>query len=237
MTKKLTIAQLKKVGKDQYNCYISTLKNFLQQIYPQIKIKGIAPGCFGGNPDLQLKEKTLFINKGTYKSNKHFHTADTRIMAIEDGRQKLNFPGKPLILLMSYIYNGDYRNLSKVYYLFGQNEDESYFLHKMRPNVGETGSIKTCRSWMWNLKKGEKIKQRQGDLAFIEKDKVPYQATEKSTSISFGNHNLLATGIKQTKTKIYLLNPRCYHHEHNAVCLEGWYEVRLAKAWRQSTAD
>lgn len=234
-----TITQLKQSEQNQYGDLNVSVEQALKTAYPKLKIKTHSPSPHGGDPDLwiQADGETLDIPSGEYKSRKHYHSSHCAVLAIEDARQnRLNLAKRPLFLLKGAAFNGDYRSLKLTYFLFGQNEDNSYFCHKVRPCVGETGDLSQCRAWIWNLKKDEKIEARQGDLAFIPKQKTSGKESE-ATSVSLGNHNILADSIKQTKHKVYALNPCAYHNEHHQVALEGWYELRLGRAWKMTSVD
>lgn len=197
--------------------------------YP-IKIVPESPGSWGHSGDFRISKKGLHIPEGIYSSRKHYHRNSARVVAVETARRKLNVA--PLFLLEGRAWNGDYRYMKTTCYLFSQNEDRTYFLHKVRPNVGE--SLTTARAWMWELRDAEHIARRQGDLAFIPKARG-YGAIAEDSEIRIGNHIVNADTLKQTKHRIYALNPRAEHAEHDAVdTLTGWYELRLARAWTLS---
>jgi hypothetical protein len=206
-------------------------------VYPEVEFSYSAPSSWGHNGAINLNGNTLTIPSGQYKSKKHHHTAGHGILAIEGARQNhLNLRGCPLFLLKGYGYNGDYKSLSLSYYLFGRNEDGSFFLHRVRPKVAKDGNLDQVRAWIWSLKNGEKIAKRQGDVAFIQKAR-PAGSKIEATTVRLGNHTISGTEIRQTANKTYVLNPTADHHEHMAVALTGWHEVRPAKAWAGGNSD
>jgi hypothetical protein len=209
----------------------------IKDVYPEVEFKYSAPSSWGHNGTMSLESKTLTIPSGQYKSQKHHHTAGHGIVAIEGARQnRLNLKGCPLFLLKGYGYNGDYRSLRTAYYLFGRNEDGSFFLHRVRPCVAKDGDLDKVRSWIWNLKKGETVAKRQGDVAFIAKAR-PAGSRINATTVRLGNHTISGTEIRQTSNKTYVLNPTAEHGEHMSVALTGWHEVRPAKAWAGGDTD
>lgn len=231
----------------------------IKDVFPDIKIKEESPGAWGHNGNLVLREPLLdetnyklIIPSGEYKSNKHYHSCYTGIVAVESGYRKLNF--STLFLLVGIAYNGDYRSLKKTYWLLGKNEDSSYFLHKIRPKAvndilypnGSYGEVNrdassvevmnNVRKWMWSLKRGEEVAARQGDVAFIPKNRASGTLLNAKAE-EVGNHLIYADAIKRTVHKIYFLNPVAKHPEHYSVQLEGWYEVRMAKQWELGYGD
>ena len=233
-----TVSEAKNAGYNQYGELEVNFEEAIRVAYPEIEFWYREPGCHGGNPDIEIKENTLILPSGTYSSRKHFHSCGHGIMAIENARDcRLNLAGKPLFLLTGRAYNGDYRSLTKTYFLFGQNEDRSFFLHKVRPKVGESGDLEVCRRWMWGLKPGEILIARQGDCGFIAKEKPCGKVVEGNLR-KFGNHKIEAQEWRSTAGgRWYALNPKAIHPEHDQVILKGWVEIRLAKAWRGSFAD
>lgn len=238
---------------EQRNCYGELAIDFESAIfaaYPGVVIAYDTPGCWGHSGRAVLRQRDdgkwlLVVPSGKYSSGKHFHTAGCGIMAIESSRKKLNLAGCPLFLLSTYAYNGDYRSLKRCYWLFGKNEDDSFFLHQVRPKIGETGDLDLVRRWLWELKATESIAGRQGDLAFIKKakpsgDRLTHRLAGGdcySDSVQIGNHLVRGSEVYATKHRYYVLNPAATHHEHYTVALEGWHELRLAKVWSSSRGD
>ena len=232
-----SVTQVKKFPRNRYKEIEANFSAAIKVAYPKITIKSHKPDTYCTNPSIFLKkidgEVQLWVPKGTYRTSRYYHTFGHGILDIEDARDcKLNLAGRPLYLLTGRAYNGYYRSLNKTYFLFGQNEDDSYFLHKVRPAVGQTGDLDACRRWMWCLKKNEKIVARQGDLAFISRPQKPTGETMEIGVVKLGSHQVLADCWKKTATDRYFaLNPIAQHHEHHSVQAEGWVELRLAKAW------
>lgn len=204
----------------------------IHSAYPSVGINFSAPGCWGHSADLTLDGTELTVPDGKYTSNKHFHTAGHSIIEVESGKRKLN--KRPLFLLSGRAYNGDYKSLKQTYFLFAQNEDKSFFLHKVRPSYGESG-LKWARAWMWSIKKDETIEARQGDLAFIRKKRKA--GSEVGSTVEIGNHTINADQIFQTKHRTYAVNPVATHGEHHSIELDGVYELRLAKVWGGGCGD
>jgi len=238
-----TVTEIKGSPRNHYGELIVDFENAIRIAYPNLDFEYSSPGCHGGSPDIRLLQRDnrwiLQLPYGKYVSNKHFHTCGYGLLAVENARDcKLNLAGKPLYLLTGRAYNGDYRSLTKSYYLFGQNEDQSFFLHRIRPSVGEQGDLNLCRKWIWQLKDGEKILARQGDLAFIRQKKEPLGIPLDASRISFGNHVVTAHSWRKSKGgRLFAFNPIAHHGEHQIVTVEGWVEMRLARAWRSRSAD
>lgn len=230
----MTIREIQNSPRNEYNQLSVDTKKALKSVYPDIEIETSEPGCFGHRGTITLRDNTLSLPDGQYDSAKHFHTAGNGVCDVENARGKLN--ARPLFLLMGYGYNGDYRSLTKTYYLFGANEDSSFFLHRIRPRVGELCNIPVARIWLWSLKEGEKIRARQGDLAFIL-IKRPSGKIEKISKHISGSHEIQATEIRETVHKTYALNPIVTHAEHGEVTLLGWHEIRIAKVWAGGNGD
>lgn len=240
MTSTNTITTLQQAKRDKYGSLKIDFEFTIKKAYPQISIEFRSPGCHSDAAEIYFragKKNCISVPGGQYSSNKHWHTAGHGILAIETARNnKLNLAKRPLFLLKCYQYNGDYRSLSEGFFLFGQNEDESFFLHKIRPKAARNFNLDEVRAWIWSLKPGEKVRARQGDLAFIPKTKS--FGIEIESEISLGNHQVTGEVIRKTKNKIYVLNPKAIHYEHDGIAnLQGWYELRLAKAWQASRAD
>lgn len=257
-----SITTLAKSNKNQYGDLQVDFQKTIKTAYKNIEFDATTPGCHGGNPDCTVSERNgkwvLDVPDGEYKSSKHYHSSGHSILAIETGRKKLNLAGRPLFLISGRAYNGDYHSLTKTYFLFGQNEDDSFFCHKIRANAAEDGDLDKVRAWVWALKNGETVEARQGDLAFIPKKRASgkvaetvsgfwHDATKKNEAVANlpagqkllcqGNHFVYGDEVKRTANKSYVLNPVASHGEHHAVQLEGWHEVRLGKAWGASSAD
>jgi hypothetical protein len=235
----MNVTQLLSTGRDTFGSLKVDFETAINAMYPKISIEIHEPGCHGGDPDLWLIQRGdrwhLSVPGGEYKSERHYHNGGCSILAVESARQKLNLPGCPLFLLQGRIFNGDYGTVRRTFYLFGQNEDQSYFLHKIRPCIGQTADMNRVRSWIWNLKPGEKIAARQGDLAMISKS--PAGKLSNSIEIHLGNHVVRAEKIWRTTHKTYVQNPIASHGGHNTVQLHGIYELRLGRAWKASSAD
>ena len=92
------------------------------------------------------------------------------------------------------------------------------------------------RQWMWTLKDGEKIADRQGDVAFIPKTRM-VGTRQSGPYIEVGNHRVYANEIRQTKHKVFVRNPHALHGEHKEVKLEGIFEVRMARQWELGFGD
>jgi hypothetical protein len=214
---------------------------FVSKYYPSLKIEFSSPDIYASIMSAMcfLRDgDTLCCPKGLYRSSKYYAQSNCHILDVEDGRQKLNLPKRPLILLQGVVYGsgGNYPSrLNKTYYLFGQNENYSYFLHRVKPSIGDKSDLSLCRKWMWSLKEHEKITARQGDLAFISKTKVD-GIVEVSKTVELENHIVTGDEVRKTSKRIYVLNPSASHYEHHSVICEGWHELRLARAW-QGTAD
>lgn len=231
----------KTTEKDQYGCLIGG-QQLLETLYPRLVIEEDAPTCWA-QCRTELETGTVKVGRKTYQakmtlpggyfsSKKHFHTAGWGVVEAESGHKKLNV--RPLVLLRTYVYNGDYRSVSTQHYLFGKNEDGSYFLHRIRPKFGE--SIADARRWMWSLSVTETVAARQGDLALVPKKRTMGDAVV-GQNIKLGNHDIWAEKITQTKNKTYALNPVLLHGEHREVALEGVFDLRLAKVWGGKFAD
>ncbi|MCS7062523.1 MAG: hypothetical protein NZM04_00495 [Methylacidiphilales bacterium] len=235
----LTVETLKLAKRDEYGVLEINFEAALKAAYPDLKVVYGPPGCWGTSADLWFTpDGHLRVPYGRYRSRKHFHKAGHGILAVETQEDcDLNFAGKPLFLLMGWAYNGDYKSLARSYYLFGQNEDGSYFLHKVRPAVGELGSLEAARRWIWRLREGEVITARQGDLAFIPKDAPRRGFQVGATTLRLGRHQVAAEGTYRTKERVLVLNPIASHPEHHSVQLQGWFELRLGRAWQASSAD
>jgi len=233
------VTEAKQSAKNIYGELIVNFQEAINVAYPEVTFTTHEPGCWGANPDIWLNGSELSVPDGRYSSNKHKHTAGHGILAIENAREcKLNLAGNPLFLLTGRAFNGDYRSLQKTYFLFGRNEDRSFFLHKIRPNIAQDGDLDTCRDWMWAIKKDERIKARQGDLGFIGRESgKPSGKDTDSKLFTFGNHQVIADEWRCTANRYFALNAIAQHGEHRTVRVEGWSEVRLAKAWGSSSAD
>jgi hypothetical protein len=82
---------------------------------------------------------------------------------------------------------------------------------------------------MWRLK--------DGDLGFIERSR-PAGTRQAATIVSLGNHRIVAEEWKISRGgRYYALNPVAQHREHHLVQVQGWVELRLARAWLSSAAD
>ena len=204
-----------------------SVKDVLAAAFPALEVQSSAPGCWGHGGDVVVSKSVISIPDGTYTSRKHFHRASSAVVGFESGRRKLNIA--PLVLIETKAWNGDFGSMKTSYFLISRNEDGSHFAHKIRPNAG--GSIESARRWMWHLSEGEVVAARQGDLALIP---VPKPRASVSEISSVGNHFVEADEVRATKRKIYALNPSLSHEEHRPVSLEGWFELRLARAWRSS---
>ena len=234
-----TVTEVKQADRNPYGELIVNFQEAINVAYPEITFTSHTPGCWGGNPDIWINGNELNVPDGRYSSSKHKHTAGHGILAIENAREcKLNLAGNPLFLLTGRAFNGDYRSLTKTYFLFGRNEDKSFFLHKIRPSAAKTGDLDACRNWMWSIKKSEKVSARQGDLGFVirESGKPSGKAIE-SKLLTFGNHKVLAEEWRCTADRYFARNAIAQHGEHHTIRVEGWSEIRLAKAWGSSTAD
>jgi hypothetical protein len=234
-----TIADIRNSPKNKYGCIniSSDVKyDFIKETWG-IEIETDAPGCHGHHGEIRLSGNTLIVPEGNYSSSKHWHTNGWDILSIEDCRQKLNV--NALVLLQGRAYNGDYKSLKKTYYLFGKNEDDSLFLHRVRPCVGETGNLNVCREWMWGIKDGESIVSRQGDIAFV-KTKLPKSSrgiAQQALPFSIGSH-IIVDGIVWCKSrKIFVQNAVVQHPQHNIVRIVGMFELRLARRWGNDTRD
>ena len=228
---KLTLTGLTRMTETQ----LSTVRvtDALHTAYPRLVVREDTPHCFGHDGNLQLTGETLTVPEGSYSSRKHFHRASTHAVEVESAKRKLN--ARPLFLLKSRAYNGDYSSMKESFFLFGANEDDSYFLHKIRPNAGE--SIETARQWMWELTADEAILERQGDLAFISK-KRPAGTRQETVSITIGNHTVHAEEIRITKHKLFVKAASAIHAEHGETpVVPGWSEVRLARQWEHGYGD
>lgn len=233
----MSITQLSKSGKDNYGTLNINFGKAIKSAYPKLAIGCLTPGAWGHVSEASVEDDILWVGQGKYISAKHRHTCGTGIVEIETARNnKLNLGKKPLFLLRTYLYNGDYRKVTERFYLFGQNEDNSYFVHKIRPKAGKEG-LDAARAWMWSVKEGEQVKARQGDLGFISVSKEPARQLTEAGEISLGNHTVSYQKSRQTKNKVLVFNPAARHGEHDQVTLEGWFDLRLAKAWQSSTAD
>ena len=229
-------------GQDSYGQLNVDFKEAIAAAYPEICLRYSTPGSFGHSGNLRLWQEghqwMLDLPNGKYQSGKHFHTAGHGIVAIESSRKKHNLAGCPLYLLSGYAYNGDYRSLKQTYWLLAKNEDTSFFLHKIRPQIAKTKDFDTIRAWMWSLKKDEILKARQGDLGFIPKAKMCGQLKiANADRVDIGNHRIYADVVTQTQHRVYVLNPRAQHGEHNTVALQGIYELRLARQWEMGLGD
>lgn len=233
------ITEIKKSSLSFYGELIVNFEEAINTAYPNVIFEYRSPSCYGGSADIVLMGNKLELPSGEYKSSKHYHNSGHGILEIETKRDcKLNLNKNPLFLLTGRLYNGDYRSLRKSYYLFGRNEDNSYFLHKVRPIVGETGSLEECRKWMWSIKNGEKIVARQGDLGFISRKSGKPSGTKiEGNILNIGNHNILCEEIRETKNKYFGFNCIAKHHEHDSVRVDGWSELRLAKVWSGVVGD
>jgi hypothetical protein len=134
------------------------------------------------------------------------------------------------------MYNGDFRSLQQTYFLCGKNEDGSFFLHKVRPCIGQTADMDQVRAWIWALKSGETVAARQGDLGFIPKNRAVGKISN-SIEVALGNHVVRGDKVWQTRHKTFVLNPLANHGEHHVVQIQGLYELRLGRAWGASSAD
>ena len=205
------------------------VQDVLQTAFPALEVKSSAPGCWGHGGDITVGKGMVSVPDGTYSSQKHFHRASSAVVGFESGRRKLNIA--PLVLIETKAWNGDFGAMKTSYFLISRNEDGSHFAHKIRPNAG--GSIESARRWMWELREGESVSARQGDLALISVNRPSGSVSEVA---AVGNHFVEADEVRATKHKLYALNPALSHEEHRPVALDGWFELRLARAW-MSTAD
>lgn len=205
------------------------VSDVLKTAFPSIEVQSSAPGCWGHGGDVTVRKGVVSVPDGTYASNKHFHRASSAVVGFESGRRKLNIA--PLVLIETKAWNGDFGSMKTSYFLISRNEDGSHFAHKIRPNAGD--SIESARRWMWQLREGESVSARQGDLALIPVSKPRASVSEIE---AVGNHFVDADEVRATKRRIYALNPALSHQEHRAVSLSGWFELRLARAW-MSSAD
>jgi hypothetical protein len=236
----MNVTQLTKIeSRNAYGDLALALETAMS-VFPELAIEVHQPSAWGGNPDLWLRKQEsqwiLSVPGGEYKSGRHYHNGGTTILAVESSRKKLNLAGCPLFLLKGRMYNGDYKSLSATYFLFGKNEDGSFFLHKVRPCVGAMADLDQVRAWIWNLKKGETVAARQGDLAFIPKQKSSGKASD-SIEVRLGNHVVRGEKVWRTVHKAFVLNPIANHGEHHTVQLQGLHELRLGRAWGASSAD
>lgn len=232
-----SIRQINLSERDRYGNLAIPLQEAVNFAYPEVEFIRRSPGCWGGSPHIFLEgAKTLSIPEGQYKSNAHRHHFDNAVLAVETARDcRLNLAKNPLFLLKGRAWNGDYRSLSFHFVLFGRNEDGSYFCHPVKPSIGETGDLDKCRSWIWQLKNGEKIAARQGDLAFIPKSRP--SGKDRDTAIAIGNHSIACDRATATKHKFFALNPRAEHGEHDSIALTGWHELRLGRVWDKGSTD
>lgn len=235
----MNITQLKTGLRNQYGELMTDFEVALRVAYPKLQFATHSPGSFGGNPDFYLRDsQTLSYPTGEYKSSKHYHKSGAGILTIEDARDsKLNLKGKPLFLLTGRCYNGDYKSLSKTYWLFGQNEDLGYFLHKVRPQAAKNGNLEEVRSWIWNLKGDESVAFRQGDMGLIRRIRNLGFPEMSFSGIDMGRHRVEGEKFWSNGDRVIVRDPRLTHAEHDPVELKGLYELRLARAWRSSSAD
>jgi hypothetical protein len=234
----MNISELTRMGeRDSYGNLNVDFAEAIAVAYPEVAIKVSEPGCFGHSGNIALQDKRLSVPGGKYASAKHFHTAGCGVVAVESSRKKHNLSGCPLYLLRGYAYNGDYKNLQKTYWIFGRNEDGSFFLHKIRPCVGETADLDAVRRWMWSLKGKEELAARQGDLGFIAKTRPAGQIDLVFQAVQIGNHLVFSDVVYRTKNRIYVINPRAEHGEHHIVKMQGVYELRLARQWLLGFGD
>lgn len=202
--------------------------------YPTVEVRESAPGCWGHSGDFHLRGETLTVPSGNYSSRKHYHRASSCVMEVESARRRLNV--RPLFLLEGRAWNGDYGSMKKTYFLFGANEDGSFFLHKIRPNAGT--SLEAARRWMWALRDDEEIAQRQGDLAFVTRNRRISGTVLDMDAIVIENHTVHADTIRTTTHKVFVENPRAVHAEHGETSqLAGWFECRLARQWQLGYGD
>ena len=238
----MKVSDLYKISKrDKYGNLVVDLKAAINAAFPNLEITHDKPNRYGHSGEITIDGNRLIVPEGICEckggpandytgKSKHNQTAGTAIRAIESGYKKHNF--STLFLLSSYVFNGFYRSMKFTYHLLGRNEDGSFFVHRIRPKVGESGDMNQVRAWMWQLRDFEKLKARQGDLGFID-TKFPKQATQ-SEAVAFldiGNHRVFAIEFYEHKDRIFALNPRAEHGEHIGVTLHGIYELRLARAW------
>lgn len=226
--------------RDRYGGLKVDFEEAIKTAYPKVSIMYNEPSWRSSSGEMWFRggqdkgDVTIVVPAGEYKSNKHFHRSGHGILAIESSRKKLNIAGCPLYLIYGWVYNGDYRSLKKTYYLFGKNEDDSYFLHRVRPSCAQDGDLDQVRKWIWQLKEGEAVAARQGDLAFIPRKSVKGTlAIVEGSQIQIGNHNIVADDIRRSPNdRIFALNPQAMHHEHDPIVVPaGWYELRLARTW------
>jgi hypothetical protein len=231
---------MSEVKKDKYGNLDVDFQSTITAAYPEVTFATHAPGCWGANPDIILRGKELNCPDGQYSSAKHFHSAGHDILAMETSAEcNLNIAGNPLFLLVGRAFNGDYQTLSRTFFLFGRNEDGSFFLHKIRPQAAKGGDLTSCRNWMWAIKAGERIAARQGDLGFISRESgKPAGKWVDLKTIRFGNHSVEAEEWRVTSAgRAFGFNITASHGEHDPVFVEGWTEARLARAWGSSSAD
>lgn len=228
------IREIMKAEKNSYGDLMVDFAETIEKVLPEIIVETSEPGPWGHDSEISLDKNsngyTLVVPDGKYRSNKHFHTAGHSILALETGRKKLNC--SPLFLVSGRAWNGDYKALKKTYYLLGKNEDSSVFLHRVRPSAAEDGNLDAVRTWMWNVKDGEKLVDRQGDLGFITSKNIRLKGEKiEGNKIQIGNHTVTADVLMSRNGRFFAENPRCEHGEHHAVNLTGIYELRLARSW------
>lgn len=223
----LKISALSKMAVEQLTAL--PVQDVLQAAFPALEVQPSAPGCWGHGGDITISKGTVSVPDGAYSSRKHFHRVSSAVVGFESGRRKLNIA--PLVLIETKSWNGDFGSMKTSYFLVSRNEDGSHFAHKIRPNAG--GSIESARRWMWQLREGESVSARQGDLALIPVSKPRASVSEID---NLGNHFVDADEVRATKRKVYAFNPTLSHEEHRPISLSGWFELRLARAW-MSSAD
>jgi len=226
---------MKKLVRNKYGQVVGDPTTIVNTVFPDLDVAVVdKTGCWGGDPSMKLKMNvegrwTLEVSEGVYKSNKHYHRHSWAVRDLDENEK--------LVLLEQLHFSNDFTGTgsmpppSRKIYLLGQNEDGSYFLHRVRPKAGDR--IRDAVEWMFSLKKGEKIAARQGDIAFIARDrmpKIPKKAFD-THELRLGRHVVYARGVQRYKSKIYVVDPTASHPEHPPITLEGVYEVRVAKAW------
>ena len=232
--------------KDEYNG-VKDPAALLGLIYPRVRICHSRPGleghsgwCDVDNTPIKTDEgsysATLTVPHGKRQNWRYVATAGFGVIDAETRHRRLNV--SPLILLYGYGYSKDgkygYTCVDKQFFLFGRNEDGSHFLHRIRPMAAK--SLETARRWMWALKDGEQVIARQGDVAFIRKNRLV--GRDLGASVTLGNHKIAGDRVTRSPAgRIYVENPIAEHGEHRRVALQGVYEVRIAKAWTGATGN
>ena len=197
--------------------------------------------------EVRLQEQEphyLMVPSGHFRKD-----AKTRALSVRTLINGVEFrTGSPIFLLETRIWASDSGTMT-YQCLLGAQEDElrnpedgetfwggeaeAFFIRKVP--LGACPNIQSAMDWSWKLKMGERIKGRQGSLAFIANVAVPPSrhvhkrpVSEMGGEITMMNH-LIKCEEMWEGLRMFALNPTIKSAPRfDERKLEGWFECRLA---------